>query len=276
MKGKVCIVTGANVGIGKATATGLAEAGATVVLACRDKEKGSAALAEIQAKIPGADVHLLLLDLASQASIRAFVKAFEEKFPRLDVLVNNAAIVPSERRTTADGHEMQMGVNHLGPFLLTNLLLPRLEASAPSRVVVVSSTVHRGAKIDFDDLQSERKYSSMRVYGRSKLANILFVRALAKRLEGKRVTVNALHPGVIATELAREWPAPIRFLTKIFFKSPEKGARTSLYLATSPEVEGVTGRYFEDCREVTPSEEARDDAAAERLWTVSAGLAGLG
>jgi NAD(P)-dependent dehydrogenase (short-subunit alcohol dehydrogenase family) len=276
MKGKVCIVTGANTGIGKATAAGLARAGATTVLACRDEARGSAALAEIRAQIPGADLHLLLLDLGSQAKIRDFVRAFEEKFQRLDVLVNNAAVFPLKRATTSDGLEMQFGVNHIGPFLLTNLLLPRLEASAPSRVVVVSSMVHYGKTLDFDDLQSERKYDSMGVYGRSKLANILFVRALAKRLEGKRVTVNALHPGVIATDLTRGMMLPIRFLIKLFLKSPEKGARASLHLATSPEVEGVTGRYFnDDCREKTASEAARDDAAAERLWGISAQLTGL-
>lgn len=275
MKGKVCIVTGANTGIGKATAAGLASVGATTVLACRDETRGKQALEEIRAQVPGADLHLIVLDLASQASIRAFVRAFEEKFPRLDVLVNNAAVVPSKRSTTADGLESQFGVNHLGPFLLTNLLLPRLEASAPSRIVVVSSTVHRGKTLDFDDLQGEKRYSSMDAYGKSKLANLLFVRALAKRLEGKRVTVNGLHPGVISTELMRNFPAPVRWVVKIFLKSPEKGAATSLYLATSPDVEGVTGRYFDDSREVTPSEAARDDAAAERLWGISEKLAGL-
>jgi NAD(P)-dependent dehydrogenase (short-subunit alcohol dehydrogenase family) len=276
MKGKVCIVTGANTGIGKATAAGLARAGATTILACRDQSRGGAALDEIRAQVPGADAHLLLLDLASQARIRDFVGAFEEKFQRLDVLVNNAAVFPTKRAITPDGLEMQFGVNHLGPFLLTNLLLPRLLSSAPSRVVVVSSTVHYGKVLDFDDLQSERKYESMGVYGRSKLANILFVRALAKRLEGKQVTVNALHPGVIATELIRDMMLPIRFLAGLFLKSPEKGASVPLYLATSPEVEGMTGRYYHsNGRERTPSEAALDDAAAERLWSISAQLTGL-
>jgi NAD(P)-dependent dehydrogenase (short-subunit alcohol dehydrogenase family) len=275
VKGKISVVTGANTGIGKATAEGLAREGATVILACRDEAKARAAEREIRDKVPDADLRVMRLDLGSQASIRGFVTAFDAQFGKLDVLVNNAAIMPTARGLTQDGIETQFGVNHLGPFLLTNLLLPKLKAAAPSRVVVVSSKVHHRATLDFDDLQSERKYSTMSVYGRSKLANILFVRALAKRLAGSGVTVNALHPGVISTELGRSFPAPLVFLAKLFFKTPAEGAKTSLYLSTSKEVEGVTGKYFDACKDVSPSAAAQDDAAAERLWTVSEKLTGL-
>jgi NAD(P)-dependent dehydrogenase (short-subunit alcohol dehydrogenase family) len=164
---------------------------------------------------------------------------------------------------------MNFGVNHLGHFLLTELLLPVLKASAPSRIVVVSSSVHKGAKINVDDLQGEKSWSGMRSYGQSKLANMLFVRSLAKRLEGSGVVVNALHPGVIASELARDFPAPFRLMARWFFKSTEQGARTSLYLATAPEAGNVSGKYFADSKEATPGQAALDDALAERLWTES-------
>jgi len=269
MKGKICIVTGGNTGIGKATVEGLARQGATVVLACRDLDKGRAALADIKAKVPDAELELMRLDLASLASVREFAKAFTEKFTRLDVLIENAGVSTGKRQLTADGFEMDFGVNHLGHFLLTELLLPTLEASAPSRVVVVSSSVHKGAKIDFDNLQGEKSWSIMRFYGQSKLANMLFVRSLAKRLEGKGVVVNALHPGVIASELARDFPAPMRWMASIFFKSTEQGARTSLHVATSKAAGDVSGKYFADSKETKPGDEALDDAVAERLWTES-------
>jgi NAD(P)-dependent dehydrogenase (short-subunit alcohol dehydrogenase family) len=184
-------------------------------------------------------------------------------------LVNNAALVPAKRTLTADGLETQFGVNHMGPFLLTTLLLPRLQASAPSRVVVVASSVYAGKELDFEDLQSEKKYSQMDAYSRSKLANMLFVHALAKRLQGTGVTVNALHPGVVSTALARDMPAPFRLLARLFFTTPEKGARTSLYVATSPAVADVSGRYFSDQKEAKIDEKAVNDAAAERLWAIS-------
>ena len=269
MKGKICIVTGGNTGIGKATVEGLARQGATVILACRDLDKGRAAQAEIVAKLPGAEIELMRLDLASLASVREFAKAFTEKHPRLDVLVENAGVSTGKRQLTADGFEMDFGVNHLGHFLLTELLLPTLEASAPSRVVVVASSVHKGAKIDFDDLQGEKSWGIVRFYGQSKLCNMLFVRSLAKRLEGKGVVVNALHPGVIATELARDFPAPLRWMAKLFLKSAEKGARTSIHVATSKEAGDVSGKYFADSKEAKPSPEALDDAVAERLWAES-------
>jgi NAD(P)-dependent dehydrogenase (short-subunit alcohol dehydrogenase family) len=269
VQGKICIVTGGNTGIGKATVEGLARAGATVVLACRDLDKGRAALADVEARTGSRDVHLLQLDLASLASVRAFAAAFAEKFSRLHVLVENAGVSTGTRKLTADGFEMDFGVNHLGHFFLTDLLLPALEASAPSRIVVVSSSVHKQARMDFDDLQGEKSWSTIRAYGQSKLANMLFVRALAKRLQGKGVVVNAVHPGVIASELARDFPAPFRLVARWFFKSTEQGARTSLYLATAEEAGRVSGKYFADAKEAPPGAAALDDAAAERLWRES-------
>lgn len=266
MKNKICIVTGGNTGIGKATVAGLAQRGATVVIACRDVDKGKATLDEIAAKTGSKDLHVMQLDLASLESVRAFAAAFTARFARLDVLVENAGVMTEKRQLTADGLEMNFGVNHVGHFLLTELLLPLLKTSAPSRVVVVSSNVHSSGKIDFDDLASEKSWG-FGSYPRSKLANMLFVRALAKRLEGSKVVVNGLHPGVISTELARDFPAPIRLMAKWFFKSPEQGARTSLYLATAPEAAEISGRYFVDAKEKKPGAAALDDALAERLWT---------
>jgi NAD(P)-dependent dehydrogenase (short-subunit alcohol dehydrogenase family) len=265
MKNKVCIVTGGNSGIGKATVAGLAQRGATVVIACRDVAKGRVALDEVVAKTGSKDLHVMELDLAALASVRAFAAAFTAKFTRLDVLVANAGVMTAKRQVTADGLEMNFGVNHVGHFLLTELLLPLLKTSAPSRIVVVSSNMHPSGKFDFDDLAMEHDWSGS--YPRSKLANMLFVRALAKRLDGTKVVVNGLHPGVIATQLARDYAAPVRLIAKWFFKSPERGARTSLYLATSPEAAEISGRYFADAKQKPPGAAALDDALAERLWT---------
>ena len=265
VKDKICIVTGGNTGIGKATVEGLARAGATVVIACRDVVKGAAALDEVAASTGSKELHVMALDLASLQSVRAFAGAFAAKFARLDVLVENAGVLASTRQVTADGLELDFGVNHVGHFLLAELLLPMLKASAPSRIVVVSSNLHRGARLDFDALQGEKRWHRD-AYGKSKLANMLFVRALAKRLEGTRVVVNGLHPGVIATELARDFSRPVRMIAKWFFKSPEQGARTSLHLATAPETSEVSGRYFVNSKQTRPSAAALDDVLAERLW----------
>jgi NAD(P)-dependent dehydrogenase (short-subunit alcohol dehydrogenase family) len=265
VKGKICVVTGGNTGIGKATVAGLAQHGATVVLACRDVGKGTAALQEIAARTGTSALHVMQLDLASLESVRSFAAAFTARFSRLDVLVENAGVMTQRRQLTTDGLEMNFGVNHVGHFLLTELLLPLLTASAPSRIVVVSSNMHSSGRIDFDDLAMEKSWSGS--YPRSKLANMLFVRALAKRLEGTQVVVNGLHPGVISTDLARDYAAPIRLMAKWLFKSPEQGARTSLYLATAPEAAAISGRYFTDAKEKQPGAAALDDALAERLWT---------
>jgi NAD(P)-dependent dehydrogenase (short-subunit alcohol dehydrogenase family) len=276
LAGKVTIVTGANTGIGKETARGLAERGATVVLAVRDVAKGEAARADILDSTGSADLVVMPLDLASRRSIEAFAAAFARKFDRLDVLVNNAGVWTRTRQTTEDGFETTFGVNHLGTFLLTRELLPILERSAPSRVVVVSSGLHYRGKIDWDDPMFERRaYGGVKAYNQSKLANVLFAKALARRVERKGVTVNALHPGVVATELTRELPSFMRKLAGLFLMTPEEGAATSLHVATSPATRATTGAYFEKSRVKEASKDALDVEAQERLWELSERLLGL-
>lgn len=278
MRGKVCIVTGANAGIGKATAAGLAQRGATVVMVCRSRERGEAARAEIVRETGSEAVALMLADLASQTSIRRFAEEFHQRYDRLDVLINNAAVIPRERTLTEDGIELQFAVNHLGYFLLTHLLLDVLKRSAPARIVNVSSQAHRVASLDFEDLQSENAYHPRRVYSRTKLANVLFTYELARRLGGSGVTANCLHPGVIATPVLDNYlgmPRFLGFLTNLIGRSPEKGARTSLHVATSPELEGVTGRYFVNSKAVKSSKASYDEQVAKRLWEVSAEMCGI-
>jgi NAD(P)-dependent dehydrogenase (short-subunit alcohol dehydrogenase family) len=273
---RVCIVTGANSGIGKETARGLAERGATVILAVRDAAKGEAARADIVGSAPDAKVEVRSLDLASAASIRAFAKAFEQKYARLDVLVDNAGVWTRARQTTKDGFEATFGVNHLGTFLLTRLLVPLLEKSAPSRVVVLSSALHYQGAIDWDDLMFERRsFNGTAAYNQSKLANVLFTKALARRLAGKGVTVNAVHPGVVSTELMREMPDLVKKIAGLFLLSPAAGARTSLHVATSDECATTTGAYFAKSRPKVAAKRARDEADQERLWEVSERLLGL-
>ena len=275
MEGKVCIVTGSNTGIGKETARGLAQRGATVVLACRDVEKASAARDEIAKSTGRSDVTVEALDLGSVASIRAFAARFKEKHTRLDVLVNNAGLWLMAPATTKEGFESTFGVNHLGTFLLTQELLPLLKASAPSRVVVLSSKLHYQGKMVWDDLQFERrKFSGTSAYNQSKLANVLFTKALARRLEGTGVTVNAVHPGVVATELSRAFPKVLAKIFNFFLITPEQGAACSLHVATAPELSKVTGEYFEKSRIKLASKAARDEAAQERLWALSESLLG--
>jgi NAD(P)-dependent dehydrogenase (short-subunit alcohol dehydrogenase family) len=276
MDGKITVVTGSNTGIGKETARGLAEQGATVVLAVRDVEKGKAAQQDIQGTTGNANVAVMPLDLASAASIRAFARAFEAAYPRLDVLVNNAGVWTRTQSQTADGFESTFGVNHLGTFLLTRELLPRLRAAAPARVVNVSSDLHYRAHLDWSDLQFERRgYSGVQAYNESKLCNVLFTAELAERLAADRITVNALHPGVVGTDLTRELPRVVAWVWKKFTLTPAEGARTSIYLATSPEVEGVTGKYFAKSREKPASADGRDRDAQKRLWSMSEELLGL-
>jgi NAD(P)-dependent dehydrogenase (short-subunit alcohol dehydrogenase family) len=274
MSGKVCVVTGANSGIGKETAEGLARMGATVVMVCRDPERGRAALESIKARSGNQSIELMICDFASLAQIRKLAEEFKQKHDRLDVLVNNAGLVLTRRTVTEDGLETTFAVNHLGYFLLTNLLLDMIKRSAPSRIVNVASTAHHSGTIDFNDLQGERSYGAMRAYGQSKLANILFTYELARRLEGSGVSVNCLHPGVIGTNIFRSVPG-LGAMAKLFLKSPKKGAETSIYLATSPEVAEVTGKYFDDKRAVRSSRESYDEAVAQRLWQLSEQLTGL-
>lgn len=279
MNGKVCIVTGANSGIGQATTLGLVNKGAHVIMACRNLDLSKPIQEEIRDQGGSGTVELMECDLGSHSSIHTFVDRFKEKHTHLDVLVNNAALMPLKRTETADGIETQFGVNHLGPFTLTQLLLDTLKAAAPSRIVNVASTVHHGATINFDDLESREKYGVMKAYGQSKLANVLFTYELARRLEGTGVSANCLHPGVVRTNITRDLPGFIKPFANIFLRfvlSPERGAETSIYLASSPEVEGVTGRYFEKCAEAPSNEESRDEQIAKRLWKISVGMTGVG
>jgi NAD(P)-dependent dehydrogenase (short-subunit alcohol dehydrogenase family) len=276
MNGKTVLITGGNAGVGKETAVGLARGGAHVVFTARDATRGAVALADVQDRSGSETVEVMSLDLASFASIRSFSDQFLASHDRLDVLVNNAGLIQYHRSITEDGFETTFGVNHLGHFLLTSLLLDRIIASAPSRIVVVSSGAHKhvGSGIDFDDLQSERSYKSLRVYGNTKLANIYFTRELARRLDTTDVTVNALHPGFVASRFGRDGDAGrlgdlVMQLARPAAISPEKGARTSIWLASSPEVEGSTGGYYYRCKPSTPTKLAQDDEIARRLWTVS-------
>lgn len=277
MEGRVCLVTGSTSGIGKEIAAGLAGMGATVVLAGRSREKCEAAVQEIAARgVPASQLSYFVADLSLQESVRQLAKEFIDNYDRLHVLVNNAGVFVQKRELTADGIERTFAVNHLAPFLLTNLLLDRLKAGAPSRIVTTSSIAHRGAKMDFADLQMSKSYGSIRAYGQSKLANILFTRELARRLQGTGVTANCFHPGAVRTNLVRGsgyglvWGA-----ASVFFTSPEKGADTAVYLASSGEVEGVSGEYFVKRKQARASDPAYDSDAAEMLWEASEKLTRL-
>lgn len=276
LTGRVALVTGATSGIGRVTAEALAGMGAEVFLACRSQHKGELAAQEIAGATGNDRVTPLVADLASLGEVRRLARAFLSRDKPLHLLVNNAAVMNFERRLTVDGYEEMFAVNHLAPFLLTNLLLDRLEASAPARIVNVASGIYSFVKgIPFDDLDANDNFGGMRVYGHSKLANILFTRELATRLAGSGVTVNALHPGAVATGLGRQngwFGKTLATLMKPFLKSPQKGARTSLYVSISPELDGVSGRYFEACREQPLKASATDEAAARRLWEISANM----
>jgi NAD(P)-dependent dehydrogenase (short-subunit alcohol dehydrogenase family) len=273
MTGKVVIVTGANSGMGKEIAMALAALGATLVMVCRDADRGQAARREVMSSAHNQNVELLLADLSSQTSIRAAVTEFTTAHRRLDVLVNNAGMSSPMRHETADGIEAVFATNHLGPFLLTNLLLPVLTASAPARVVVVSSGVQAMAKIDFDDLQEVSKYSEIRSYNQSKLANLMFTYELARRVKGSGVTANALEPGFIKSNL--KVPFPFSIFSFMRGKAVD-GAKPSVFLASSPDVEGVTGTFFNNKGvPVKSSAASYDEEAARRLWQISAELTHL-
>ena len=276
MEDKICIITGANSGIGKATALGLAKMNAVVVMLCRSKDTGEIAQKEIISESGNKKVDLLLCDLSSHEQIRKFVSEFKQKYQNLHVLINNAGVMASKRKLSVDGFEMNFAVNHLAPFLLTNLLLDVLKKSTPSRIVNVSSGGHRMAKMDFDDLQSEnKKHRLMRVYGVSKLAFMLFSYELSRILDGTGVTVNTLHPGLVNTNLGRDMSKFGRGFGKLFFKNPEKGAETSIYLASSPEVEGITGKYYIKKEQKESSKESYNEEYAKRLWEISTTLTKL-
>lgn len=284
LTGKTILITGATSGIGKEAAVTLARDGATVVIVGRDAHKTEATLAEIRRRAASEEVTSMLCDFALQASIRRLAATFLERHPRLDVLVNDAGGVHARRELTADGIEATFAVNHLGYFLLTCLLLERITASAPARIVNVASRAHYDGTLDFDDLGFEHGWSVLRAYSRSKLANVMFTRALARRLEGTQVTVNAVHPGVVATHIwdhgAPPWIKPVFDVAMVpvkrfFMLDAEEGARVVVRLAASPDVAGQSGLYFNRDKVSEPSALARDDALGERLWRESGRLVGL-
>jgi NAD(P)-dependent dehydrogenase (short-subunit alcohol dehydrogenase family) len=278
MDGKTVLVTGASSGIGEATAGRLAQLGARVVMVSRTEERGNRARDRMLRKAPRGEIDMLVADLSSTGAIRDLAARFTSSYPRLDVLVNNAAVLTSRRRLTREGFEMQFFVNHLAYFLLTGLLSETLRASAPSRVVNVASTAHSAGTIDFDDLQHERNFRGWQAYANTKLMNVVFTYELARRLEGTGVTANCLHPGVIHTNLLSNFSSVLQLAWHglgRFFKQPEDGAQTPVYLASSPEVGGVTGRYFRYCRSMNTCEESYDRGVQTRLWEVSEELAGF-
>ncbi|XP_041797500.1 retinol dehydrogenase 13 isoform X2 [Chelmon rostratus] len=283
LDGKTVLITGANTGIGKETSRDLAGRGARVVMACRDLTRAEQAAEEIRQATGNGNVVIRHLDLASLYSVRQFAKEFLDTEDRLDILINNAGVMMCPKWLTEDGFETQLAVNHLGHFLLTNLLLPKLKSSAPSRVVTVSSIAHRGGRIDFDDLFfSRRRYSSLESYRQSKLANVLFSRELARRLRGSGVSSFCLHPGVIRTELGRHvqgWfpllGALLSLPSLLLMKTPRQGSQTTVYCAVTPGLEGRSGAYFSDCAEKEAAPEGRDDAVARKLWEESTRLVGL-
>jgi NAD(P)-dependent dehydrogenase (short-subunit alcohol dehydrogenase family) len=280
VKDKICVITGGTDGIGKAAAHALALQGARLLVHGRDPGKGERAVAELIARSGNPAIEFLPADFSSLAEVRRLAAAVMGRTQRIDVLVNNAGGIFVKRAVSRDGYEMTFAVNHLAPFLLTHLLLDTLKGGGPSRIVTTASHAHRGARIWFDDLQATRKYSAMSAYGSSKLANILFTRTLAKRLQGTAVTATCLHPGFVRTSFGsnNEFSPLLKRLFGLiarFARSPEKGAETLVYLATSPEVQGASGGYYFDCKPSTPSAAGRDDGTAERLWQVSEQLVGI-
>ncbi len=280
MQGKVCMVTGANSGIGKATALGLAQMGATIVMVCRNQSKGEQAQNEIKEKSENDAIDLMLADLSSQESIYRLAENVQQHYQQLHVLINNAGVANLSRRETVGGLEMTFAVNYLAPFLLTNLLLDKLKTSAPARIVNVSSGSHQSGYIKMDDLELEKGYRLMRAYGQSKLALVLFTYELARRLQGAGVTANCLHPGFVATNIGQNGVGSVgRSIVKLIFSrlgiSPEEGAKTSIYLASSPEIEGVTGKYFIKSIPVRSAPISYDETLQRQLWEVSAKLVHL-
>jgi len=271
MDGKVVMVTGASSGIGEAATLELAKMGASVVMVSRSESRGRAALERIK-KSGNESVTLKLADLSSIESVRSMAESFQAEHTRLDVLVNNAGLFNLRRRVTPDGYESTFEVNYLSQFLLTNLLLPQLEAAAPSRVVNTASDAHYGGRVDFDNLQGERGFSGWAAYSNSKMEVVLFTKELARKVKGKGVTANCLHPGVVATNIFKRGAGPLRPLLKVarlFLLSPKSGADTLVYLASSPEMAGTTGEYFYKRRVRRSAEDTYDEELASRLWTKS-------
>ena len=271
------IVTGANSGMGKATVAALADKGYEVVMLCRDEKRGMAAYDEILSENSNRKIQLMLCDLGNYSSIRLFVNQYTKEHQNLDLLVNNAGFISLDRQETDEGVERQFGINHLGHFLLTNLLIPLMPEG--SRIVVVASGAHKAGKIHFDNINLTHGYNVVKAYGQSKLANVLFTREMAKRLQDKRITINCCHPGAVATNMgvSRDtgFGKTITGMLKPFFQTPEEGARTAIYLATSPDVSGITGEYFYKCEVAKSSKRSKDMELAKHLYDVSAKMTGL-
>ena len=279
MQGKICLITGGTNGIGKATAQTLARMGATVIIVGRDSQKTSRVVDEIREASGNENIDSLIADLSSQQDVRRIAAEFKNKYEYLHVLLNNAGGTFATRQLSADGIEMTFALNHLAYFLLSSLLLEKMKVSAPARIINIPSDAHSTGRIEFDNLQGERIFSSFAPYGNSKLANILFTIELARQLEGTGVTVNALHPGLSNTGFGKNNSSFFMKIMKVVIpliaKSPEKGAKTSIYLASSPEVQNITGRYFVDCKVTLPAPQATDLAVAKRLWDVSVEMVNL-
>ena len=278
MKGKVVVITGATSGIGQVAAEKLAGMGARIVQVARSRERGQAALKRLQDLNPGISHTLHYADLLRVSEMKRVAAAIAAAEPRIDVLINNAGAMFGSRQVTEDGLERTFALNHVSYFVLTDGLRERLVGSAPARIVNTASDAHESATLDFDDLQSSKSFRGFKVYSRSKLCNILFTRELARRLAGTGVTANSLHPGFVATRFGDEsgglFAMAVR-MAKLFALSPEQGAETLVYLASSAEVAGLTGEYFHKCRAIVPSREAQNDANAQRLWKETAKLVGL-
>ena len=278
MKDKICIITGTTSGIGKVTARELARMGATVVMICRNKDKGNILMNEIKAETGNQNVDLFVADLSSQKEVRRLADEIKVKYPVIDVLVNNAGAINENRTETVDGIETTFATNHLAPFLLTQLLLDNIKAAPKARIVNLASEAARMGKINFSDLSFKEGYTAMKSYCQSKLANILFTVMLSEQLKGTNITVNCMHPGVVNTGFGKE----LKGMTKFFFstlssllRKPEKGAETSIWLASSSDVEGITGKYFQDKKELKMQKHYTDMATAKKLWDISAEMTGV-
>lgn len=269
LKNKTAIITGATSGIGRVTAIDIAREGARMVLPVRNIEKGKALKDEIEKETGNTNVEIMHCNLASLDSVRQFAKDFQKKHDKLHLLVNNAGLWETKRKESDDGIEMNFAVNHLAPFLMTNLLLDTIKKSAPARIISVASNAHKYGKMRFNDPEGKKSWGSMQSYAQSKLANILFTRRLARDLEGSGVTANCLHPGVVNTQLFSKLPGVIQKISSLFMITPEKGAQTSIYLATSPDVENITGEYFDKQKIAKTTAHARDMQVADTLWEVS-------
>ncbi|KAM9839872.1 retinol dehydrogenase 12, like [Aulostomus maculatus] len=272
LEGKTVLITGANTGIGKETAVDLAKRGAKIIMACRDMEKAQTAVKDVIENSGNENVVCMKLDLADSKSIREFAEAINAEEPKLNILINNAGVMVCPYGKTADGFEMQIGVNHFGHFLLTYLLIDLIKRSAPARIITVSSMAHAWGGINLEDINSEKHYDKSGAYAQSKLANVLFTRSLAKRLEGTGVTAYSLHPGVVQTDLWRHLNGPQQFVMKMvspFTKSSVQGAQTTIYCAVEPTLEKENGGYYSDCAPANCSAAAKDDVLAQKLWELS-------